>query len=114
MTANADGLAMERYSVRSATTAKFINKCLLLVLLPGVIRRLQLKPISEPKVDNMFVNQPYCQTAWYVLYFICQATHARNPIVSGHLSISFLPIIHLIKIFFSTEASNLLNSVNNS
>jgi hypothetical protein len=29
----------------------------------GVIRRLELKPDSEQKVENMFVTSPYCHTA---------------------------------------------------
>ncbi len=45
------------------TEAKFINKSLLFILLLGVIRRLELKPISEQKVENIFVAPPYCQTA---------------------------------------------------
>ncbi len=44
------------------TEAKFINKSSLFILLPGVIRRLELKPISEQKVENIFVAPPYCQT----------------------------------------------------
>jgi hypothetical protein len=45
------------------TAAKFINKSSLFILLPGVIRRLELKLISEQKVENRFVAPPYCQTA---------------------------------------------------
>jgi len=37
------------------TAAKFINKCSLFILLPGFIRRLELKPISEQKAENIFV-----------------------------------------------------------
>jgi len=44
------------------TQAKFINKSTLCILLPGVIRRLELKLISEQKVENIFVAPPYCQT----------------------------------------------------
>jgi hypothetical protein len=45
------------------TAAKFINKSSLFILLPGVIRRLELKPNSEQKVENIFVAPPYSQTA---------------------------------------------------
>jgi hypothetical protein len=45
------------------TEAKFINKSSWFILLPGVIRRLELKPISEQKVEHKFVAPPYCQTA---------------------------------------------------
>jgi hypothetical protein len=45
------------------TAAKFINKSSLFVLLLGVTRQLELKPISEQKVENIFVAPPYCQTA---------------------------------------------------
>jgi hypothetical protein len=45
------------------TAAKFVNKRSLFILLPGVIRRLELKPNSEQKAENMFVDPPYCQTA---------------------------------------------------
>ena len=48
------------------TEAKFITKSSLFILLLGVIRRLELKPISEQKVENIFVAPPYCQTASYV------------------------------------------------
>ena len=44
------------------TAAKFINKNSLFVLLLGVIRRLELKPNSEQKVENIFVAPLYCQT----------------------------------------------------
>jgi len=45
------------------TAAKFINKSSLFILLIGAIRRLELKLISEHKVENIFVAPPYCQTA---------------------------------------------------
>jgi hypothetical protein len=45
------------------TAAKFIYKCSLFILLPGVIRRLELKPNNEKKVELIFVAPPYCQTA---------------------------------------------------
>jgi hypothetical protein len=44
------------------TAAKFINKSSLFVLLLGVVRRLELKPISEQKVEHIFVAPPYSQT----------------------------------------------------
>jgi len=50
------------------TAAKFINKSSLFILLLGVIRRLELKPNSEQKVENIFAP-PYCQTASYVYIF---------------------------------------------
>ena len=43
------------------TAAKFINNSSLFILLPGVIRRLELKPFSEQKVENIFIAPPYCQ-----------------------------------------------------
>jgi hypothetical protein len=50
------------------TAAKFINKSsLFILLLGGVIHRLELKPISEQKVENIFVAPPYCQTACWLL-----------------------------------------------
>jgi hypothetical protein len=50
------------------TAAKFIIKTSLFILLPGVIRRLELKPNSDKqKVENIFVAPPYCQTASYVV-----------------------------------------------
>jgi hypothetical protein len=45
------------------TDAKFINKSSLFIPLLGVIRRLELKPNSVQKVENIFVAPPYCQTA---------------------------------------------------
>jgi hypothetical protein len=45
------------------TAAKFINKFSLLILLPGVIRRLELKPISEQKAEISSSPRAYCQTA---------------------------------------------------
>jgi len=47
---------------QSVTEAKFINKNSLFILLLSVIRRLELKPISEQKAENIFVAPPYCQT----------------------------------------------------
>jgi len=44
----------------TVTAAKFINKSSLFVLQPGVIRRLELKPNSEQKVEPIFVAPPYC------------------------------------------------------
>jgi len=52
------------------TAAKFINKSSLFILLLGVIRRLELKPISEQKAENIFVAPPYCQTESYVYNLI--------------------------------------------
>jgi len=43
------------------TEAKSINKSSFVILLPGVIRRLEL--ISEQKVENISVAPLYCQTA---------------------------------------------------
>jgi hypothetical protein len=43
------------------------NKSSLFILLLGVIRRLELKPISEQKVENIYVAPPYCQTACWLL-----------------------------------------------
>jgi hypothetical protein len=51
---------------QTVTEAKFINKSSLFILLLNVIRRLELKPISEQKVENIFVAPPYCQAASYV------------------------------------------------
>jgi len=45
------------------TAAKFITKSSLFILLLGVIRRLELKPNSEQKAENIFVAPPYSQTA---------------------------------------------------
>src|SRR5438477_12446371 len=52
------------------TVAKFINKSSLFILLLGVIRRLELKPISEQKVEHIFVAPPYCQTACCVQFYL--------------------------------------------
>jgi len=49
------------------TDTKFINKSSLFVLLPSLILLLELKPISEQKVENIFVAPPYCQTEWCAL-----------------------------------------------
>jgi hypothetical protein len=54
------------------TAAKFINKSSLFILLLGVIRRLELKPNSKQKVENIFVAPPYCQTACYLPFFVTQ------------------------------------------
>ncbi len=45
------------------TAVKFINKSSLFILLLGVIRLLDPKPINEQKVENIFVAPPCCQTA---------------------------------------------------
>jgi hypothetical protein len=45
------------------TAAKFIIKNSLFILLLGFIRRLELKQISEQKVEHIFVAPPYSQTA---------------------------------------------------
>jgi len=47
------------------TAAKFITKSSLFILLPGVIRRLELMPTSEQKTENIFVAPLYCQTGCY-------------------------------------------------
>jgi len=48
---NGYGLAMWWYlkNVKPGTEAKFINKSSLFILLPGVVRLLELKPNSEQK-----------------------------------------------------------------
>ncbi len=65
MTANGHGLGdVAVFENRQPVSeAKFITKSSLFILLPGVIRRLELKPISEQKVENIFVAPAYCQTA---------------------------------------------------
>ena len=40
------------------TAAKFIYKNSLFILLLGVIRRLELKPITALKAENLFVQLP--------------------------------------------------------
>jgi len=45
------------------TAAKYRDRSSLFILLVGVIRRLELEPINEQKVENIFVGPPYCQTA---------------------------------------------------
>jgi len=44
------------------TAAEFITKSSLFILLLGFIRRLELKPNSEQKVENIFVSPPYCHS----------------------------------------------------
>ena len=58
---NGYGLAMWRHieNRQPVTGAKFINKSLLFILLPSVIRRLELKPSNEQKAENIFVDPPY-------------------------------------------------------
>jgi hypothetical protein len=48
------------------TAAKFKNKSSLFIRLLGVIRRLEMKPNSEQKAENIFVAPPYCQTACWL------------------------------------------------
>jgi hypothetical protein len=48
------------------TDAKFITKSSLVILLPGIISRLELKPISEQKGEHIFVASPFCQTACWL------------------------------------------------
>ena len=48
------------------TAAKFINKSSLFILLVGVIRRLELKPNSEQKAENIFIAPPYCQSPYAI------------------------------------------------
>jgi hypothetical protein len=65
------GIAVERLRLgdvavfenrQPVTAAKFITKSSLFSQLLGVIRRLELKPISEQKAEHIFVAPPYCQT----------------------------------------------------
>jgi hypothetical protein len=51
------------------TADKFINKSSLFILLLGFIRRLEPKPNSEQKAENVFVAPPYCQTECCTLLF---------------------------------------------
>jgi len=51
------------------TPAKFINKSSLFILLLGVAPRLDLKLISEQKVENIFAAPPYCRAACYAFFF---------------------------------------------
>ena len=56
ITPNGYGLDVAVFENRqSATAAKFINKSSLFILLPGVVRRPELKPNSEQEVENMSV-----------------------------------------------------------
>ena len=49
------------------TAAKFITKSSLFIHLPGVVRRLKLKLISEQKVESIFVAPAFCQAAAVLL-----------------------------------------------
>jgi hypothetical protein len=49
-------------SRQPVTAAKFITNSSLFILSIGVIRWLELKPISEQKAEDMFVAPPNCQT----------------------------------------------------
>jgi len=52
------------------TAAKSINKSSLFILLFGIIRRLDLKPISEQKFEPIFDAPTYCQTeGWWQCVF---------------------------------------------
>jgi hypothetical protein len=65
------------------TAAKFINKSSLFILLLGVISRLELKPVSEQKVENIFVAPPYSQTAvaGLCLFRMCYLNFQFGPII---------------------------------
>ena len=52
------------------TSAKFINKSSLFILSLGFIRRLELKPNSEQKIENIFVAPPYCQTVCWQKFLL--------------------------------------------
>jgi len=52
------------------TAAKFITKSSLFILSLGFIRRLRLQPISEEKVEHIFIAPPYCQTACWLPFFV--------------------------------------------
>jgi hypothetical protein len=45
------------------TAAKLVQNCSWFILLLSFILLPELKPISEQKVENLFVAPPYCQTA---------------------------------------------------
>ena len=65
---NVDGLCDVAVfeSRQLVTEAKFINKSSLFILLSGVIRLLEPKPISEQKAENIFVAPPYCQSPYAI------------------------------------------------
>jgi hypothetical protein len=70
LTGTIGGMAYNGYGDEAAfenrqpvTAAKFINKSSLFILLLGVIRRLELKPISEQKAENISFAPPYCQAS---------------------------------------------------
>jgi hypothetical protein len=44
------------------TAAKLVEKCTCFIVLLSFILLPELKPISEQKVENLFVAPPYCQT----------------------------------------------------
>ena len=62
------GLAMWRKSVirLPVTEVKFITKSSLFILLPGVVRRLELKLNGEKKAEYIFVAPPYSQAACWL------------------------------------------------
>jgi hypothetical protein len=59
------------------TAAKFIIKSSLFILLLGVIRLQELKPISEEKAEKIFLCPPYCQTACCAFAF-CPPTKSER------------------------------------
>jgi hypothetical protein len=56
------------------TAAKFIDKSSLFILLPGIARRLELKLISEQKVENIFIARhiakPPPSGMWFIVKVI--------------------------------------------
>jgi hypothetical protein len=50
------------------TATKFINKSSLFILLLGVIRRPELKPYTDQKIEKIFAAPPYCPTACCVQF----------------------------------------------
>ena len=82
--------------------AKFINKSSLFILLLGIIRRLELKPISEQKVEHIFVAPPYCQNACYLLpYFSTKS-------IEFQVVMNFLYSVMYVAISFSIKISKML------
>jgi hypothetical protein len=93
--ANVHGLANRQ----PVTAAEFINKSSLFILLLGVIRRLELKPNSEQKAENIFVAPPYCQTACWA--FVLPYFGSKFPPILPLLSFIHFGKIIIILVFHS-------------
>ena len=92
--------------------AKYIPKSSLFILLPSVIRQLELKPNSEQKVEYILVQPPYCQTECW-RFVVCRSMfECKKKSSKKNSSLDFFLVTLASRLMFSVKSDFVSLTVN--